>query len=264
MPQLDDQLDAIAAFVSGTVDGDALSDLMVAQASPGVRARVYRNSSLLAASDALRSNYPAVRTLLGEEAFSAMARGYIETHRPRARSLVGYGAELPAFLDAMLERHGLAVLGDIARLDRAWLEAHLAREADAFTPEAFAELAGDEARLVATRLALAPHVRRVQTGWPLHDGWQTLRAGERVELSEPPPPETEHSLVWRPHGEVVSRALTPGEAGFLQAISGGATLGDAAARALEADSDLDIATLLGATVSAGLYTQPKQDMDPDQ
>ena len=164
----------------------------------------------------------------------------------------------------MVARHEVAPLGDIARLDRAWLDAHLAPEACIFTPEAFAALATDEARLVATRLALAPHVRRVETGWALHATWQALRAGEPADLASIAQPGPQHSLIWRPHGEVVSRALDPGEAGFLQAVSDGAALGDAAAAGLEIDADLDIATLLGATVSAGLYIHPKQDMDIDQ
>ncbi len=255
MSPLETHMQAIASLVEGHAEPPTLNALLVAGTKGGPRARVYRNSSLLAASEALKSNYAATAAIMGDDFFSAMARAFVDANRPRSRSLVGYGRTLPSFIAAGEPEHGLAWLTDLARLDRAWLEAHLAADADALAADALAELASDEAVLLATKLTLAPNVRQVTCNWQVFDLWSRLRRNERPEPGHPVAQGAQQVLVWRPKGDVEYRLLCPAEAAFLSQIAAGATLGRAAEAGLSVQPEFDIGSALAAAIIDGLFAR---------
>jgi len=64
----------------------------------------------------------------------------------------------------------------------------------------------------------------------------------------------EDALVLRPRLDVAVRGLPPGGSAFLIALSGGATLADAAARAASDDISFDLAANLAGLIGSGAVT----------
>ena len=253
MSPLEAHMDAVIGLIEGRSEPQVLTPLLEGGVDAGPRALVYRNSSLLAASDALKSNYQATAAIMGDAFFAAMARAYIGDNRAISRSLVGYGETLPDFIAAGVSEHGLPWLPDLARLDRAWLAAHLAPDEMPFSAEAFAELASDQDALFETRLTLGANVCVIRAEWKLYDLWADLRRGNipdgQVEVAQ----ETDCVLIARPFSEVFDRVLSIGEFAFLRALKAGATLGAAAEIALGQAEDFDIGQALANSITDALF-----------
>ena len=64
----------------------------------GRRFEVYRNNVAVSLTDALRLGFPVVRTLLGDDFFTALAHEFLRAHPPVSPILMLYGAALPDFL----------------------------------------------------------------------------------------------------------------------------------------------------------------------
>lgn len=256
MRSLKDHMELISSFVAGQSAPETLAPLMEPEFDLGPRAMVYRNSSLSAATEALRSNYPGTAAIMGADFFGSMARSYIDANRPKARSLVGYGQTLVQFISAAQSEHRLAWLSDVAALDRAWLEAHLASDQSVMLPGDFAELADRVDNVEKVRLSFVPSVRLRVVSWSVFDLWRELRKGQvptqKLDVLQSP----EQVLLWRSEHEVQVRRLSAAEYTFLQALLEQGALGVAAASALAVDGNLSLQNLLAATVAAGLYVHP--------
>lgn len=188
------------------------------------RFAVYRNNVIAGLVEALRAGYPAVRRIVGEEFFTAMARLHAVRRPPTSPIMLEYGAGFAEFIDAFPPAMSLPYLGDVARLERAWMEAYHAAEARPIDPAALARIAPD--RLPCLRFLLHPSLRLVRSSFPVMAIWRM-----NLEDGEPAPVALdgggEELAVLRPSTEVELRVLPPGTVGFLAALSGGATILDA-------------------------------------
>jgi hypothetical protein len=219
------------------------------------RAAVYRNTYAAGCAEALKANFPAVTALVGPDYFRALAQAYIADRPPRQRSLVGYGSDMPEFLRSFPPVAQLPYLPAAAELDRAWLRAHVAADAEPLSAAQAADL-GQEGGLSAAVLGLHPSVQTITLDWTLYPLWSALRAGETpgdgaVQLRQAP----ELVLVWRPGQEVRHRRLASAEAAFLAQVDHGATLADAGASA--GDDETDLATLFAQLLQDGVLTGPR-------
>ncbi len=218
-------------------------------------ASVYRNNSMSAFHDALRSNYKSVAKLVGEKYFAYLARAYIKNYPVQGRTLVGYGKDFHQVVDDYRGEHKLPYLADFAKLDHLWLRAHLAADSSALNMDYLTGVLEAGGDLEAQILHFRPDVMLTQTAWPVFDVWSKLRAdhelGESIEMNEGP----QSILIWRFQNEVMQRRLQGNEYAFLKTINNGATLGEAMAEALAAQPGADINTMLpnmmGAEIFAG-------------
>jgi Putative DNA-binding domain len=60
--------------------------------------RVYRNTILLGALEALMASYPVTRMIVGDEAFEMLALAFARRHPPEAPILALYGSQFPDWL----------------------------------------------------------------------------------------------------------------------------------------------------------------------
>lgn len=128
------------------------------------RFAIYLNNVHHGLTQALADAYPVVRRLVGEEFFFAMARLYVAENLPRTRGLTHYGDRFPGFLYRFPPARSLPYLADVARLERAGLEALHAADAPAATPEQLLAL-GET--LAETPLPLHPSVRIIASPHPV-------------------------------------------------------------------------------------------------
>ena len=206
----------------------------------GRRFDVYRNNVTVSLTEALRQAFPAVRKLVGEEFFTAMARDFLRAHPPTSPLLMFYGDAMPGFLETFPPVAHLGYLPDIARLELALRQAYHAADADAVAPEALQALSPDA--LVAARLRLAPSVRLLRSRWPVHAIWSANMRGTPA----PKLAEAEDVLVTRPDYDPEPMRLPPGAAPFVAALMAGETVG----AALDAAGAFDLTATLGLLIGA--------------
>ncbi len=104
------------------------------------RFNVYRNNVVAGLTRVLREGFPATARLVGDEFFAATAREYAMGEPPDTPMLFDYGKGFPDFLERFAPVAHLPYLPDVARIERAWVEAYHAPEACALHPSAFARL----------------------------------------------------------------------------------------------------------------------------
>lgn len=204
------------------------------------RLGVYRNTIATGLSEALEAAFPAVAAALGTDNFQQVAAAYAHAHPPRSPCLQAYalsedGGGFAGWLEAQAEAEDMdwlkaLGLGDLARLDRLWLEVQFAADEVASTPQAFAALSPDT--LIETRARLIASARLIRFDLSIHSVWRALREGETEGLSRAP--EAETLLIRRNDAYTDVIALPEAGAAFLRACDKGLSLGRAAQIALEA------------------------------
>lgn len=245
---------AQALFAPAARQGGPLAALT---AQPGFC--VYRNTVMKGCVDALEANFPAVVRLVGRDWFRAAAAIHAAAEPPRDARLLFYGEGFAAFLEAFEPARALPYLPGVARLDRAWIEAHAAPDAPIDLP-CFAGLA--PAALAAARIAPHPAARWHWCGaHPVFTIWQRNRAGsgDAGGIAW----RGEGALLTRPFGGVTWREASQAECAFLDACAGGAVLAQAAAAALRVQPGADLARLLAGLLGNGALLAPTTTFDED-
>lgn len=211
---------------------------------------VYRNTVMKGASDALLANFPTVERLVGTEWMQAAAARYVRHTLPTDARLLNYGTGFPDFLDAFEHARDLPYLGNVARLDLLWNEAHGAEDELALDVTAFASI--EPALLASVRLRLRPTTRwKWFAEQPAYTIWRCNR--EQVDV----PAE----LDWVSEGVLLSRStafiawypLSIGECAFLDACAANLPLEDAAEYATQAEPELDLMNMLSRLIAANVF-----------
>ena len=242
-----------AAFAGGLLDPQrARPDRVV---GPGGKAadkryNVYRNNVTVSLVNALADIFTAVQTLTGENFFRAMAREYVRAHPPTSPLLFRYGEDFAAFIDGFPPTRSLPYLGDVARVERAWLTAYHAADAAPMAPETLGSIALD--RLGEVRFAMHPAFAVVPSRFPVFR--LVMMNRDRMPLEALDMSAAEPVLITRPRMDVLATPLGPGAAEFLTALADGATLGGAAGTALAAHDTFDLNAALTALLANGACT----------
>lgn len=214
------------------------------------RFNVYRNNVTVSLTGALAEIYPAVHRLVGDDFFRAMARTYVRSDQPKSPLLFRYGDDFADFLEGFEPAGKLVYLPDVARLERAWLDAFHAADAPPLDPAALAEIAQED--LTDQRFIAHPATRIVRSRYAAVSIFSANRSG--ADLSGIDPAIAEDGLVTRRDFDVEVRTLPEGGAAFLQALIDGKSLGEAAESAVAVAQDFDLAAAIGAMLEAGAFT----------
>jgi len=202
---------------------------------------VYRNNVVAGLVEALKASFPAVLRIVGDAFFAAMARIYVALEPPKSPVMLDYGSTFADFVQTFEPAGGLPYLADVARIERAWLEAYHAAEA----PVADLALLGalDSRSLADMRLTLHPSVRVVRSAFPAIQIWLM-----NVDSGVPVPIDMlrggEHAFIVRTVADVEVRRVTAGSATFVEGLATGASVAQATRQALGDDRDFDLAPAL--------------------
>lgn len=247
-------LDQFSALLLKTpcADGGGANLISGLAAQPGFA--VYRNTFLKACVDALQGNYPAVSRLVGDEWFRGTAKRFALASPPVAPMLFDYGESFATFLDHFEPARELPYLADVARLDRAWTESHLAVDAAPLSLTGLAALAPHQ--LVDLRLAVHPAAR---WHWfedqPIYSIWSANR--EETDLTRQPEWHGEGVVITRAETDVTWREVPRAACVLLDACAAGMPLEEAAQLALSevppAEQGQKLSALLAELINSGAF-----------
>jgi hypothetical protein len=252
-PDVDRQSSYADAFASALIDPERATPTVVC--GPGGKAavkryNVYRNNVTVSLIDALAAIYPAVQRITGVEFFRAMARFHVRATPPDSPLLFEYGRQFPAFIEAYEYAAQMPWLADVARLERAWLDAYHAADAAQLSADTLAAIQPE--RLADVVFTPHPAARIVRSRFAV----VTLLAANRSEgpVSTIDAGKPEDALVTRPDLDVVVRHLPEGGAVFIASLMAGHALGEAASLASASSASFDLAANIAGMIQAGAFT----------
>lgn len=242
-----------AGFVPGLLDPDRATPALVAGPNGKTadkRYNVYRNNVTVSLIDALATVFPATMRITGEAFFRAMARFHVRETPPTSPLLFEYGRDFPDFIERYDYAQSMPWLADVARIERAWLDAYHAADAATLLPDVLASIPPE--RLCDVVFEAHPASRIVCSAYPAVTIFSANRASGPVGRIDTTAAES--ALVTRPMLEVEVRRLSPGADIFLAHLMAVEPLGKAAATASEHCPQFDLATAIGTMLEAGALT----------
>ncbi len=251
--QPDAELGFAAAFAPALLDParDVPSAVAGRNGKPaGRRYDVYRNNVTVSLIEALAAIYPAVQRITGTDFFRAMARWHVRNAPPTSPLLFDYGRDFPGFVANYEHAQDMPWLADVARIERAWLDAYHAADAAPLPPAQLAAIAPERlGDLVFTPHPAARVVRSQYSAVTIFAANRATAPAMRIDASTP-----EDALITRPAFDVAVQHLPPGGAVFANCLMSGQPLGGAATMALDATSEFDIAANIAGLIEAGAFT----------
>ncbi|MDN2580506.1 DNA-binding domain-containing protein [Aquibium sp. ELW1220] len=242
-----------AGFAASLLDPGRATPPIVSTTTGGRADRryaVYRNNVTTSLADALADIFPAVRRLVGDAFFSGMAIAFARAHPPRSRLLFQYGHDFPAFVASFEPARDLPYLADVASIERAWLDAFHAADADPLPPQVLGTIPPDD--LPAVVFHPHPALRILRSPYAAFSICTANRDGR-----EPDAPirgdVAEDTLVTRPGLIVSMRRLPPGTAAFLLALVGGSSFGAAIGTGFADTEEFAPAEAIRIMLNAGAF-----------
>lgn len=217
---------------------------------------VYRNNVASSLLEALRTGFPVLRKLLGDEFFTAMGGLYLRAHPPATPMMMFFGQDMPSFLASFPPVAHLPYLPDVARLELAQRDAYHAADAMPADCSAMATLSADQ--LMGLRLGLAPSLRVVRSAYPIVGIWRA----NMIDGAPAPVAVPEDALIVRPEFDPVIEPLPAGAAAFLIAIQAGKTLGEAVEAAETEFTDFNLTAVLQMVLHYGAITNLVNEVSP--
>ena len=216
--------------------------------TPEARLQIYRNIVTNNHAAALRTAYPGVLQLVGEDFFESAAARYMRDCPTHSGNLQDYGADFAEFLAQLPEASSLAYLPDVAHLEWARQESYLAADAEPISVTALAAVTEPD----CLRLQLHPSLRRVSSSHPVLDIWRFCQqtAAEHLQLSGKP----QRVLVWRDANQIAMQEVDAGCHALLAALLLGTPLAAAHEDALRAAKAFDLSACLHWLFTTGLVT----------
>jgi hypothetical protein len=209
--------DVQAGFWRALHEGQANADLtgVIAPSStldPSERVAIYQTMYFGRLHEVLREDFPKLQTALVDD-FETLARDYLAAHPSEHPSVRHVGDRLPGFVATHALVRTRPWLADLARLERARIDAFDAPDATpvvatdlrAIPPDAWADL----------RLEVIPALDLVESAWPVHEVW--------ADPASEPEARATTVRVWRHDFTVFHAAIDPLERGAFGALRDGRT-----------------------------------------
>jgi hypothetical protein len=227
-------------------------------AKPDFRLGVYIDAYVLRLLEALRTNYPAVRQLLGDEDFDHMARRYLAAHPPSESSIRWFGVLLSDFLRTATPYADIPSMAELAEFEWALRHTIDAADADILTLDTLQAIEPESwPRLT---FALHPSLSILPLQWNAPQIWNALTHNET------PPQPTPHAMHWLVYRQpdLVSgwRSATALEIAALDCIRRGLNFADLCEAIARLVTDIESVPLTAATflkswVAQGLLSLQK-------
>ncbi len=236
--------DAVVTGGFGSL-GLSLSGGQVVEHRLAIHRRHYQASLITA----LLEKFPATTWLVGSPFNTEAARSFVEKYPPSTPCIAEYGEAFPLFLGACQGANRAPYLQAFAELERHIGLVAIAVDVPPLTVQELSTVTRDV--LPDTALAIQAGVRYLQASWPVDELMNIYLAEARPEGFEFEPADVCLEIIGARGAFRIGR-LVKSDFIFRKSIFEGHTIGDAAEKALEVDSNFDPGRALVAFVANGL------------
>lgn len=221
------------------------------QQDPTGPMRIYRNTVMLGAIEALAANFPVCARILGDRAFEACALDFARRHPPEVPVLAIYGRGFGDWLAKQPLTQELPYLADVARCEELYTAALHAADAPTLTPDALKDLPSD--RLLAFKPRLHPATRFGWLATPAMEIWLAHQDSNFRECA--PEWHASGALFTRQGYTVTGHTLDALGHRLLAGIRLGEILGGAARAASALFPQADVGACFGQLVARGAFSR---------
>jgi hypothetical protein len=189
--------------------------------TPAEQADIYRRQFWLRHVDALVEDYPGLSYLIGEDAFDAFCRAYLEAHPPSSFTLRDLGSDVVRFAAAYngFPPGKQALARDMARYELALVELFDGAAPPPLDPTKVTSMPEDG--WSTARIVLHPLLVLMELGYPVHAVRSELKVGK---APEPPGPRPVHLALFRTELTLRYEELDPSAFALLEALRRGVPL----------------------------------------
>ncbi|HET6586637.1 MAG TPA: DNA-binding domain-containing protein [Oleiagrimonas sp.] len=218
--------------------------------TPEARLRIYRRSCNEIHTEALRTSYPALLALGGEDWFDQIACRYRHAHPSLSGNLQAFGAHLADYLETLPEHRSYPYFADVARLEWLRQKTMLAPAARVLATDPVVQAL--RAQGTALQVTLHPSVHLLASDCPVLSLWHFAHepTPEGPDLDD----RGEMVMLWRDGEEVASAWLAPATFACLCALRDGDTLEAAQMAAVAIDPRFNMVTCFESLAWQGLIT----------
>lgn len=248
--QLDDFIQAFSIYIENG-DAQGLTPFLAVGANPAFL-KIYRNGVFKACIEALSSNFPTLKSYLGNKQFKTLSHDYVQQYWPNDTRLSSYGDHIVEFINDNF----LPFSQDFAKLDRAWLDALFANDEQSLTRKDIEEILTQEGQQELFSLQLANSVNLVYLSGDSLNEWLKLKfaTDDFDTQADSKAGETDQTivLIWRYQQEVQYRVLDQFEESFINAMHQSESILNSAETAIATNPSQNIGALFGALLTAGI------------
>ena len=186
------------------------------------RLNVYKNNFEHSLASALKSTYPAISALIGEQLFNAWANQYVKQYPSTTGNLHHYGNNFSSFIRDNIDSKDLPYLADIAEFEWFYHEVFHEVDAEEITIEALSNVDPNHFNNIV--FILHPASRQLHSSFPLIDIW---RLGNNLSTEQVDLDSGGVSLLIARRSLVIEfQKLDQGDSWFLQLLTEGKPLGE--------------------------------------
>jgi len=241
-----------SAFANALLDPDTEIPVGVGRGSEAAPKRfsVYRNNVVVSLLEALEGIFPSLKALLGDDQFALVTRAYVANSPPRSPLIQTYGENFADFLATLPPLRDLPFLGDVARVERHWLNAFHAADAPNLTPDDLAGFTPDQSMELifkthpATCLFISQH--------PVYDLFQARKNWPNDAINFE---ETQSVLITRVDYSPVIERLHLDQLHFFNQLLQGVRLALAIGKTTEKYPAFSPADAIALALDSGMFTE---------
>ncbi len=213
------------------------------------RFNVYRNNRAGSLIGSLRDTYPVLCRLLGDEFFQAAARQFIDLNPPTGPVLSEYGNGFGDFVQQLPGSDRYPYFADVAELEWRRLQSYHAADDETLTPADLQSI--EPSRLLASKLTLHSAVAVIESNWAIGSLWSNSQSdnGHKLDLVQ-----AEIVLISRPQWTVQQTIISAESACFMQYLTSGLSIEEAATQCLSEYLDFDTGFHLQGLLAAGTFS----------
>jgi hypothetical protein len=156
--------------------------------SPELSIGIYANAYRERLHEALRSNYPALHLLLGDDDFANLAYSFIDKHPSQATSIRWFGELIPHYLQNNEPYSSVPAFSELAQFE--WALRHSVDAADA------TRIDGAYLQNLSTEEWLSLHCDLHPSLTILHFDWNVPQVWQALDEEQEPPPPTPLNCYW--------------------------------------------------------------------
>ena len=213
---------------------------------------IYRNGFFKSSIESLKSNFPTVLSLVGEEFFDNIAAKFVSEAPPSNVALMNYGEN---FIDYLLNSlKDLDYIHEFAKLDWHWLQCLNGSDDQAMDVEQFQQLIAQHDEIDSLPIGLISSMIPLTLNYPILDLWRQLKQATISEQQELYPKQ-QFIMLWKISGQVQGKALTDSEWTFMQKFYESQSLSVAAEAAFSENPEFDMSQIFSQLLENQLLKQ---------